>query len=70
MAGTLRSQTLTKKFCSCEKKVRRRLSKTKKRYAVGICVKSVLQTRGKTLKRFTCRGKNPRVITQKMLGVK
>jgi len=60
----LRSQALTKKFCSCEKKVRRTLKKRQKKYAVAICVKSVLQTRGKTLKRFTCRGKTPRVITQ------
>lgn len=59
----LRSAALTKKFCSCEKKVRRTLKKRQKKYAVAICVKSVLQTRGKTLKRFTCRGKTPRVIT-------
>jgi DNA-binding protein H-NS len=60
----LRSEALTKKFCSCEKKVRRTLKKRQKKYAVAICVKSVLQTRGKTLKRFTCRGKTPRVITK------
>lgn len=47
------------KFCSCIKKVRRTLKsgnrKSKESRAIGICVKSVLQTRGKTLKRFTCR---------------
>ena len=63
----LRSAALTKKFCSCEKKVRRTLKKSQKKYAVAICVKSVLQTRGKTLKRFTCRGKTPRVITQRII---
>ena len=65
----LRSQALTKKFCSCEKKVRRTLKKRQKKYAVAICVKSVLQTRGKTLKRFTCRGKTPHVITQPLKKV-
>jgi hypothetical protein len=56
--GTKRS--LSAKFCSCEKKLK---ATRRKRYAIPICVKSVLQTRGRTLKRFSCGGK-PRVITQ------
>jgi hypothetical protein len=54
---------LSRKFCSCVKKVRRSIKAPKERYAIGICVKSVLQTRGKTLKRFTC-GKKPRLVTK------
>jgi len=33
--------------------------------AIGICVKSVLQTKGRTLRRFTC-GKKPKVLTQNL----
>ena len=34
--------------------------------AIGVCVKSVLQTKGKTLKRFRC-GKKMTLTTQKIL---
>ena len=55
-----RKATATK-FCSCIKKVKRTLKsvnrKDKEPRAIAICVKSVLHTRGKTLKRFTCRKK-------------
>jgi len=60
--------SLLKSFCHCIKAVRKTVklrlgqSKTKKakeQAAIGICVKSVLQTRGKTLKRFRCTGKKP-----------
>ena len=37
--------------------------KEKEKAAIGICVRSVLQTRGKTLKRFKC-GKKPYLLTQ------
>jgi hypothetical protein len=54
-------------FCSCIKKVRKTLKKrpgqTKEASAIAICVKSVLQTKGKTLKKFKC-GKKPVVQTQ------
>jgi hypothetical protein len=53
---------VTKRFCSCIKKVRKTVKNEKG--PIAICVKSVLQTRGRTLKRFTC-GKKGRVITQK-----
>ena len=35
--------------------------------AIAICTKAVLQTRGKTLKRFGC-GKKPILQTQKLLS--
>jgi hypothetical protein len=57
-----------KRFCSCIKKVRKSFKNprgSRESAAIGICVKSVLQTKGKTLRRFTC-GKKPKVITQKM----
>ena len=62
-------KTLRSKFCSCIKKVRQtvkaRPSKGRKRAtarnkegaAIGICVRSVLGTRGKTLHHFTCKEK-------------
>lgn len=73
----IRNQRLGKKFCDCIKKVRRTV-KLRKRYstkkqrtvakesaAIGICVNSVLKTRGKTLKRFTC-NKKPNLKTQRL----
>ncbi len=54
-------KTLRSKFCSCIKKVRRtvklRRGGTKEGAAIGICVRSVLGTRGKTLHHFTCKKK-------------
>lgn len=64
---------LAKNFCRCIKKVRKTVKlrskqqktrKQKEKAAIGICVKSVLQTRRKTLKRFTCNNK-PYLLTQK-----
>jgi hypothetical protein len=66
-------------FCSCIKKVSksiptRRLRKTtrtmkvadrKEQAAIAICTKSVLQTRGKTLKKFRC-GKKRVLKTQRL----
>ena len=50
---------LSRKFCRCIKKVRKsvkpRAHSTKEQAAIAICVSSVLQTRGKTLKRFSCK---------------
>ena len=62
-----------KELCRCIKKVRKTIKlrrgqnksvKSKEKAAIGICVKSVIQTRGKTLKRFKCRPK-PYLLTQK-----
>lgn len=67
-------QPLAANFCRCIKKVRKtvklrpsqknRSTKGKEKAAIAICVTSVLQTKGKTLKRFKCRPK-PRLEVQK-----
>jgi sulfopyruvate decarboxylase TPP-binding subunit len=57
---------LLKKLCSCIKQVQKtiklrpslkQIKKAKESAAIGICVKSVLQTRGRTLKKFSCKKK-------------
>ncbi len=69
------NKALAEKLCSCIKKVRKTIKVRKntpntkagkEKAAIGVCVKAVLQTRGKTLKRFKC-GKAASVITQKLL---
>lgn len=65
-------------FCRCIKKVRRsvtpRPGSNKESAAIGICVKSVLQTRGRTLRKFSCRGRKrgrkgkPFLQTKKLVG--
>ena len=53
---------LANKFCRCIKQVRKsvrvrgkaKTKRAKESAAIGICTKSVLQTRGRTLKRFKC----------------
>ena len=50
-----------KRLCSCIKSVRR---KFKESAAIAICVKSVLQTKGRTIKKFSCR--KGKLQTQKM----
>ena len=66
-------------FCRCIKKVRRsvtpRPGSNKESAAIGICVKSVLQTRGRTLRKFSCRGTRrrgrkgkPFLQTKKLVG--
>lgn len=69
---------LASSFCHCIKRVRKTVklrkqdksSKSKRinkeKAAIGICVKSVLHSRGKSIKRFTCK-KKPYLLTQKML---
>jgi len=72
MAGATRRKTRAKKFCSCIKQVRSYIKPrtgkgpaAKESAAIAICVKSMLQTKGRTLKKFKCRGK-PFLITQKI----
>jgi hypothetical protein len=70
----MKTSKLAETFCGCIKKVRKtvKLRKGSKRgpigkeqAAIGICVKSVLQTRGKTLRKFKCTGKKgPMLKTQ------
>ena len=69
----------TKDFCHCVKKVRQTIklrrgqkatakAKAKESAAIAICTKSVLQTRGLTLKKVRCGPSGPkkqRLFTQK-----
>ena len=59
MAKTRRN-SLAKRFCKCVKSVRRtvkgRAGSSAESAAIAICTKSVLQTRGKTLRKFKCLG--------------
>ncbi len=70
-----RKNKLAADFCRCIKKVRKTIkvrpgikntSAAREAAAIGVCVKSVLQTKGKTLKRFKC-GKKMSLVTQKPL---
>jgi len=65
-------KSLGKELCRCIKKVRKTVKvrpgqnkslKGREKAAIGICVKSVLQSRGKTLKKFKCTPK-PYLRTQ------
>jgi len=60
------------RFCQCIKKVRKTVKlrsgsgkEARERAAIAICVKSVLQSRGRTLKKFSCR-KGSKLQTQSM----
>ena len=60
------SKKLTKDFCGCIKKVRATVKTkfgSKEQAAIAICTKSVIQTKGKTLRKFKCR--NGKLFTQK-----
>lgn len=61
-------ESQSKRFCSCIKKVKKTFKKpigSKESAAIAICVKSVLQSKGRTLRRFTC-SKKPKVLTQNL----
>ena len=62
------ARTRANKFCGCIKKVRRsvtlRSGTSKESAAIAICTKSVLQTRGKTLRKFSCKNGKPKLSTQ------
>ena len=61
------------KFCRCIKAVRNTVKvrsgpkskAAKEKAAIAICVKSVLQSRGRTLKKFKCRTPGRYLKTQK-----
>lgn len=61
-------ETLSRKFCRCikavSKTIKPRKGQTSEQAAIGVCTKSVLFSRGKTLKKFKC-GKKGRLQTQK-----
>jgi hypothetical protein len=68
MAGGYTRKKLSKKFCRCIKQVRsyiKPIKGTKESAAIAICVKSVLQSRGRTLKKFSC-GKKGFLQTQNL----
>lgn len=71
MAAQTRNKRLADKLCRCIKNVRKtvkvRAKSSKESAAIGICVRSVLQTRGKTLRRFSC-GKTPKLNTKKLIN--
>jgi hypothetical protein len=57
-----RNKVLANKFCKCVKKVRRTVTlrkgsgdRARESAAIAICTKSVLRTRGKTLRKFSCK---------------
>lgn len=67
-----RPSPLATELCRCIKKVRKTVKvrngqnkslKGREKAAIGICVKSVIQSRGRTLKRFKCRP-TPYLMTQ------
>jgi len=65
----LNIMSLSRKFSSCVKKVRKTV-KTRKNSipesaAIAICTKSVLFPRGRTIKRFKMIKGKPKLITQK-----
>jgi len=65
----MKPSPLAKNLCHCIKKVRKTFKNPKgsrESAAIGVCVKSVLQTKGRTLRRFTC-GKKPKVLTQNII---
>jgi hypothetical protein len=68
------STKLTKDFCRCIKKVRSYIKPRDSQgsqgsrgsvesAAIAVCIKSVLQTKGKTLRKFSCR--KGKLFTQK-----
>ena len=63
-------ETQAKRFCKCIKAVRKtvkvRRGSTKEAAAIAICTKTVLQSRGRTLKRFSCK-KGAKLSTTKFL---
>ena len=67
-----RRKSLAKRFCSCIKSVRKTVrSRTKGKAAkesaaIAICTKSVIQTRGRTLRKFKCE-KQANLETQSIL---
>jgi hypothetical protein len=67
---------LAKKLCKCIKNVRKtvktkttRTLKQREKAAIAICVKSVLQSRRKTLKRFHCTPR-PYLVTQRIRDIR
>jgi hypothetical protein len=66
--GNGRRTSQKAKFCRCIKQVRKtirpRKGSTAEQAAIGVCVRSVLHRRGRTVKKFSCKKKG-RLVTQK-----
>lgn len=67
-------KALAKKFCGCIKMVRKtvklrsgRGAAARESAAIAICTKSILQTRGKTLRKVSCK-KGAKLNTQPIKG--
>ena len=55
-----KTRKLSKDFCKCIKSVRVSIKPkrgTKEQAAIAVCVKSVLQSKGVTLRKFNCKKK-------------
>jgi len=63
-------EPLGERYCACIKKVRKTIKargkSTKTQGAIAVCTKSVLQRRGRTIKKFSCKN-GAKVITQPLL---
>ena len=63
----MKTKSRIKRFCNCIKSVRSYIKPkkgNKESSAIAICTKSVLQSKGRTLKKFSCR--KGKLQTQKM----
>jgi hypothetical protein len=64
-------RTQARRMCDCVKSVKRKitlrknLAKTKEGAAIGICTRSILWPQKRTIKSIKCRGKEPKLFTQK-----
>ena len=61
-------ESQAKRFCKCIKAVRKtvrvRPGSNRESAALAICTKTILQSRGRTLKKFSCK-KGAKLMTQK-----
>ena len=64
-------RTQAQRMCDCvddvkkKVKLRKRLAKTKEGAAIGICTRAILWPQKRTIRTIKCRGKKPKLFTQK-----
>ena len=64
-------RTQVRRMCDCIKSVKRKitlrkkLAKTKEGAAIAICTRAILWPQKRTIKNITCKGKKPKLFTQK-----
>jgi hypothetical protein len=72
----MKSASLSSKFCRCVKKVaktiklrkgQKKTASAKESAAIAVCTTSILHTRGRTLKKFSCK-KGAKLQTQKPIS--